>query len=98
MLALALPGAGCSTFSSNLDLTRGAAEQHAARQPSLPTNGAQTSEAEIAVFLAQAKEARAAGDLTMPSKLLSQLVLIAPDDPRVIGDYGKVLTAQGRSD
>jgi Flp pilus assembly protein TadD len=97
MLALALPGAGCSTFSSYLDLTRGGAEQHAARQPSLP-NGAQSSEAEIAVFLAQAKEARAAGDLNTAAKLLGQLVLIAPDDPHVIGDYGKVLTAQGRSD
>ncbi len=95
MLALALPG--CSTFSYP-DFTRDSTEQHAARQPSLPTNGAQSSEAEITVFLAQAKEARAAGDLDTAAKLLGQLVLIAPDNPRVIGEYGKVLTAQGRSD
>jgi Flp pilus assembly protein TadD len=97
MLALALPGAGCSTFSY-LDFTRDGAEQHAARQPGPPSIGARSSEAEIAVFLAQAKKARGAGDLDTAAKLLGQLVLIAPDDPRVIGEYGKVLTAQGRSD
>ena len=30
-------------------------------------------------------------------KILSQLMLIAADDPRVVGEYGKVLVQQGRS-
>lgn len=30
-------------------------------------------------------------------KVLSQLMLVAADDPRVVGEYGKVLTQQGRT-
>ncbi|GAA0582442.1 tetratricopeptide repeat protein [Rhizomicrobium electricum] len=30
-------------------------------------------------------------------KVLSQLMLVAPDDPRVVGEYGKVLIQQGRA-
>ncbi len=40
---------------------------------------------------------RNAGDLTGASKLLSQLMLVAPDDPRVVGEYGKLLTQRGQS-
>ncbi len=97
MLALALPGAGCSTFSY-LDFTRSGGESYAANQTGLPISAAQGSEAEITAFLAQAKQARAEGDLSTSAKLLGQLVLIAPDNPRVIGEYGKVLAGLGRSD
>ena len=97
MLALALPGAGCSTFSYIGHSGASAAEQ-APKQAVLPFSGVPGSEAEVTVFLAQAQQARADGDLTTAAKLLSQLVLIAPDDQRVLGAYGKVLAAQGRSD
>jgi Flp pilus assembly protein TadD len=46
----------------------------------------------------QAEEQRKAGDLTGAARTLSQLVLVAPDNPRVLGEYGKTLLAQGRSD
>ena len=48
--------------------------------------------------IAQAQAARAAGNLAGANRILSQLVLFAPDDPRVLGEYGKTLTAQAKSD
>jgi Flp pilus assembly protein TadD len=47
--------------------------------------------------LRQARAARAAGDLEGAAKTLSQLVLMAPDDPMVLGEYAKTLIARGRS-
>jgi len=44
---------------------------------------------------AQAK--RNQGDLAGAVKILSQLMLVNPDDGRVISEYGKVLVQQGRS-
>ena len=40
---------------------------------------------------------RAAHDLDGATRTLSQLMLMAPDDPRVVGEYGKVLAEKGRS-
>jgi len=48
--------------------------------------------------IAQAQAARAAGNLAGANRILSQLVLFAPDDPRVLGEYGKTLAAQAKSD
>src|SRR5512146_1068285 len=45
----------------------------------------------------QAEAARKSGDLQGAAKTLAQLVLYAPDDPRVLAEYGKTLVAQGRS-
>jgi Flp pilus assembly protein TadD len=40
---------------------------------------------------------RAKGDYDEAVKALAQLMLIAPDDPRVVGEYGKVLVQKGQS-
>jgi len=48
--------------------------------------------------LRQAQAQRKMGDLVAATRTLSQLVLVAPDDSRVLGEYGKTLVAQGRSD
>lgn len=40
---------------------------------------------------------RVQGDFAGAVHVLSQLMLVAPDDPRVVGEYGKVLAQQGRS-
>lgn len=42
-----------------------------------------------------AKTQRSAGDLDGATATLSQLVLVAPDDPRVLGEYGKILLDRG---
>lgn len=40
---------------------------------------------------------RAQGDFDGAVRSLSQIMLVAPDDPRVVGEYGKVLAQQGRT-
>jgi Flp pilus assembly protein TadD len=50
------------------------------------------------VNIAKAKQQRAAGDVNGAAHTLSQLMLVAPDDPRVVGEYGKVMVSRGRSD
>jgi len=40
---------------------------------------------------------RTQGDFAGAVHVLSQLMLVAADDPRVVGEYGKTLTQQGRS-
>jgi len=45
----------------------------------------------------QAQILRTQKDFTGAIKVLSQLMLVAADDPRVVGEYGKVLIQQGRA-
>lgn len=52
-----------------------------------------TLEAEIA----KAHVLRVQGNYDAAAKSFAQLMLIAPDDVRVVGEYGKVLAQQGRS-
>jgi len=47
--------------------------------------------------IAQAQTLRTSGDLDGAVRILAQMMLAYPDDPRVVGEYGKVLTQQGRS-
>jgi Flp pilus assembly protein TadD len=47
--------------------------------------------------LRDAQMKRQQRDFTGAIRTLSQLMLVAADDPRVIGEYGKVLVQQGRS-
>ncbi|HMI97944.1 MAG TPA: tetratricopeptide repeat protein [Micropepsaceae bacterium] len=46
----------------------------------------------------QAQAQRKSGDFSAAARTLSQLVLFAPDDARVLGEYGKTLIAMGRSE
>ena len=64
------------------------------RGPSVP-NGMPT---DLNSAILQAQLSRKMGDFPEATKILGQLVLFAPDDPRVIGEYGKTLAAQGRAD
>lgn len=45
----------------------------------------------------QAQEMRLAGHYDEAIHTLSQLMLVASDDPRVVGEYGKTLAEQGRA-
>jgi Flp pilus assembly protein TadD len=51
----------------------------------------------LADDIRHAQEQRAAHDLDGATRTLSQLMLMAPDDPRVVGEYGKVLAERGRA-
>ncbi len=43
----------------------------------------------------QAQLLRIAGQYDQAVKILSQLMLVASDDPRVLNEYGKTLTEEG---
>lgn len=49
------------------------------------------------VALRQAQALRKRGELDEASRILAQLVLASPDDPRVVGEYGKVMLESGRT-
>lgn len=59
---------------------------------------AKTLEANLTSELTKAKTLRQQGDFGGAAHALAQLMLVAPDDARVIGEYGKVMVNQGRSD
>jgi Flp pilus assembly protein TadD/cell division protein FtsN len=65
-----------------------------------PTPGSKSDNApmDLSSALLKAQLARRVGDFAEATKILSQLVLFAPDDARVMGEYGKTLAAQGKSD
>lgn len=47
--------------------------------------------------IARAHALRAKGNFDDAAKALGQLMLVAPDNPQVVGEYAKVLTQQGRA-
>ena len=110
VLPLALTGASCATVDHG-NAAKTAMATPAVKTPA-PTPGASATAAasaaspdvlfsanvDVGAFLGQAMQARQTGDITRAVKILSQLVLVAPDDPRVLGEYGKALTAYGRYD
>ena len=89
---------GCATAPPVKDATvlsdggqKGKDEISAASRPmGAPTN--------IDGAIKQAQAQRKSGDFSDAAHTLSQLVLLAPDDARVLGEYGKTLIAMGRSD
>lgn len=52
---------------------------------------------DLTAAIRQAQLLRLKGDLDGTTRILSQLMLAAPDDPRVVGEYGKLLVQQGRT-
>ncbi len=52
--------------------------------------------ADVTTAIRQAQLMRTSGDLDGALKILSQLMLGTPDDPRVVGEYGKLLVQQNR--
>jgi Flp pilus assembly protein TadD len=92
---LLLPLAGCALNPLSNEAPPKAIAKAAPAPDAKPLAGAPT---DLDSALRSAQVARKSGDLTGATKILSQLVLLSPDDARVIGEYGKTLAAQGRSD
>lgn len=78
-------------WASDGDNTSGTSGEHA-----LPdmNNLAANLDSEIR----RAQALRADGKLTEAGHVLAQLVLVAPDDARVVGEYGKTLAEEGRGE
>jgi hypothetical protein len=69
-----------------------------AATPPSAHNGSNTPIAtDMAAAVRQAQMLRTSGDLEGATRILSQLMLGAPDDPRVVGEYGKLLVQEGHS-
>jgi Flp pilus assembly protein TadD len=79
---------GCSMFGDS-DSNAPPANVSGANTPS--------AAADVSTAVHQAQLLRTSGDLSGATRILSQLMLGAPDDPRVVGEYGKLLVQQGQS-
>src|SRR5690348_3163649 len=51
---------------------------------------------DLTAMLLQEQTLRQSGDLNGAMHIISQLMLAEPDDPRVVGEYGKLLVQQNR--
>lgn len=90
----ALLSAGCATSTPPAKDATPAPQADAAPDTML----AQSLAANLDVEIGHARDQRAKGDLMGASRTLTQLMLIAPDNADVVGEYGKVLAQRGKSD
>jgi Flp pilus assembly protein TadD len=67
-------------------------------RPITAAGGVQPLPADLEAALRQAQTQRRNKEYEAAGHTLSQLVLVAPDDHRVLGEYGKVLAGQNRTD
>ena len=87
--AAALTGPAAAAGAAAQTGNAAAAGPYAALASNLPNN--------LDGEIRRAQLLRAAGDLEGATHALAQLMLVAPDDPRVVGEYGKVLVQEGRT-
>jgi Flp pilus assembly protein TadD len=80
--------AGCSALDPDKDRTNLTVDRADTTSPSA---------LDVATSVKQAQDLRTSGDLDGATRILSQLMLVMPDDPRVVGEYGKLLVQQGRT-
>jgi Flp pilus assembly protein TadD len=91
VLLLGASFAGCSSMSSDSTATSKSSPSHDQQA------SAKSFASDVDTQLHSAQALRAAGDYQGATKIVSQLMLVTPDDPRVVGEYGKTLVQQGRS-
>ena len=91
-LALSTALAACASQPLNSSKLAGAGKTDSS-SAAQDSTGASSLDGEIR----QAQILRSQADYTGAVRVLSQLMMVAPDDPRIVGEYGKVLTQQGRA-
>src|SRR5258706_4693141 len=98
LAALSTMVLGCASAPSGKDATvLSDALQKGKDNPSVTSRPA-AAPTNIDEAVKQAQAQRKSGDFSTAAHTLSQLVLLAPDDARVLGEYGKTLIAMGRTD
>lgn len=85
------------TCSSALALCAALSVSTARADTQTPAQPAPSVAAVLAEQIQHARDLRTKGDLDGAAKVLRQLMLVAATDPRVLGEYGKVLTQQGHA-
>ncbi len=78
---------GCSAFGLSSD-AGGTPPRGADNSPMAP---------DVETSVRQAQTMRLAGDVAGATRIMSQLMLVYPDDPRVVGEYGKLLVQEKAS-
>ncbi len=91
----ALLSAGCATTNSASTAAPQASKTADAAPAVTPAASLATN---LDTEIAHAREQRAKGDFMGASRTLTQLMLVAPDNADVVGEYGKVLAQRGKSD
>jgi len=81
---------------STLGLDSPTPQTKAAHQDASKPNTTKSLAADMDTQIRAAQGLRASGDYQGATHILSQLMLVAPDSPGVVGEYGKNLVQQGR--
>src|SRR5258705_2185044 len=89
---------GCASAPSVKDATVLSDALQKGRDDGSVTSRSLAAPTNIEGTVKQAQLLRKSGDFAAAAHTLSQLVLFAPDDARVLGEYGKTLIAMGRSE
>jgi Flp pilus assembly protein TadD len=89
--ALALVASALSACS----LFGGGSDTDALSGPASHDSASVTADVNLSVH--QAQLLRNSGDVQGATRILSQLMLTTPDDPGVVGEYGKLLVQEGRA-
>ncbi|MEJ0027991.1 MAG: tetratricopeptide repeat protein [Rhizomicrobium sp.] len=79
---------GCGAFGGSDTDAGGAPARGADVSPMAP---------DVDAAVRQAQALRLGGDVAGATRIMSQLMLVYPDDPRVVGEYGKLLVQQKAS-
>ena len=79
----------CSTLSPD--------KPSATKAETKPAASVKSMAADLDGQITAAQQLRGQGDYQGATKILSQLMLVAPDNARVVGEYGKTLVQQGRA-
>jgi len=88
---IGVSAAACSSFEGSPNSKPAASSSSAA-----PAKPGKTLASDIDAQVRNAQALRAQGDYAGATKILAQLTLVAPDNPNVVGEYGKALVQLGR--
>ena len=92
---------GCSALSNTAEAGWFSSDQKSAAPAAMKDDKAATAPQPAATLddsIVQAQLLRLGGNYPEALNHLSQLMLVAADDPRVVSEYGKTLVSMGRSD
>lgn len=96
VLALALCGL-CAVPASAGILSDGSLFGSDSKNSNADATPAQNAPVDLDSGIRQAQQLRAQGSFQDAAQMLSKLMMAAPDDARIIGEYGKVMVQEGRS-
>jgi Flp pilus assembly protein TadD len=86
----------CATWAAACGSDGASSASNAASAAPVADASANEAPTTLDAEIAKAHVLRTQGDYDAAGKSFAQLMLVAPDDVRVVGEYGKVLAQQGR--